>query len=359
MNFKQLHERLPRLMKRGGRSFELISAPGRGKSTFVKDTVSHMSLITGKPWGFSTMFLATQTPPDLLGYVFKGEREWGGKKVAISEPTLPGWMVTSEGKPVYDYEQGVLFLDEYGQGEADVKRASAELLLNHQLGPWKLPPGWTVFAASNRQGDRSGVTKSLDFVINRRQEIHITDDVASWTEWANGNDVSPLSIYFANEYPHIVFSEGVPKEQGPWCTPRSLVMNDHMLRDLSTDGELPDDPEAIELSTGLIGSAAATQFFVAVRLEREMPKYEKIVMAPDKAKVPDKPDARMLVCYNLAHRVTEDEAEPVIKYVERFPKEFAVTFAQAACRRKPALVATAAFSKWCMTNSSLMAAIAR
>jgi hypothetical protein len=358
MNFKQLRERMPALLSTGI-SLELVSAPGRGKSEFIRDTISIMSKGAKDPWGFSTLFLATQTPPDLIGYVFKGEREWSGKKVAISEPTLPAWMVTTEGKPVTEYERGILFLDEYGQGEADVKRASAELLLNKQLGPWKLPDGWTVIAASNRSSDRSGVTKSFDFVINRRQEIHISDDVASWTEWANTHDVSPLSIYFANEYPHIVFSEGVPKEQGPWCTPRTLVMNDKMLRAVSGNDGIPDDPESIELSTGLIGSAAATQFFVAVRLEREMPKYEKIVMAPDKAKVPDKPDARMLVCYNLAHRVTEEEAEPVIKYVERFPKEFAVTFAQAACRRKPALVATAAFSKWCMTNSSLMAAIAR
>lgn len=364
MNFKQLHARMPALLA-SGISIELVSAPGRGKSEFTEDTVKRMEQETGKPWGFAKLFLATQTPPDLIGYVFKGEREWGGQKVAVSEPTLPSWMVTVEGKPVWDYERGILFLDEYGQGEADVKRASAELLLNKKLGPWSLPPGWTVLAASNRANDRSGVTKSFDFVINRRMEIHISDDIEAWTDWATqpGADgepkVLPLTVAFANQNPHIVFADGVPDKQGPWCTPRSLVMLDRMLRSIADGDRMPDDPGAVELASGLVGGGAAAQYFAFIRLEREMPKYETIVKDPKKVKVPEKPDAQMLVAYNLAHRISESDASPVVQYIERMPKEFAVTFAKAACRRNPNLVNTPAFSAWAMQNSSLMAAIAK
>lgn len=108
----------------------------------------------------------------------------------------------------------------------------------------------------------------------------------------------------------------------------------------------------------MIGHGAAAQYFAFVRLEREMPKYEEIIANPGKVKVPDKPDAQMLVCYNLAHRVTKDDAAPVIQYIERMPKEFAVTFASAACKRAPMLVMAPAFQKWAMANSSLMAQIA-
>lgn len=359
MNFNELRARMPALLK-SGISIELISAPGRGKSEFVADTIGEMEKLTGKPWGFATMFLATQTPPDLIGYQFKGERDWDGRKVAVTDPTLPLWMITQEGKPVWAYEHGILFLDEYGQGEADVKRASAELLLNKQIGPWKLPPGWSVIAASNRASDRSGVTKSFDFVINRRLEIPIQDDIESWKDWAltKGN-VQPLTIAFANQNPHIVFADGVPEKQGPWCTPRSLVMADRLLTSLSNNGVAPEDASAVELVSGMIGQAAAAQYFAFVRLEREMPKYEAIIANPDKVKVPEKPDAQMLVVYNLAHRVKEDHLAQVIEYIERMPKEFSLTFAMTIGKRAPMLIASKPMQSWALKNASLMAAITK
>ena len=307
------------------------------------------------------MFLATQTPPDLIGYQFKGTLEWEGKQVTITDPTLPLWMVDRRGqpKPVWAYKRGVLLLDEFGQGEADTKRASAQLLLKKTVGPWFLGNGWGVIACSNRAEDRSGTTKSFDFIINRRVEFHITPDVGSWVEWATkAGHLMPLTIAYAVQNPHIVFSGKIPDKQGPYCTPRSLVMLDAMLQVAARDhnGVIPSDGGTIEMSQGMIGDAAHT-YFSFVRLQLEMPKLEDILRDPDKVKVPTAPDAQMLICYNLAHRVEEATAEPIIRYIDRFGKEFAVTFAKAACQRMPLLVITPAFVKWAKSNSSLMAMI--
>jgi hypothetical protein len=339
-------------------SIELISAPGRGKSSFIEDTIAIESKKDEKPWGLSKLFLATMTPPDLIGYQFKGQKDFGNGPVAVTEPSMPLWMLTTEGKPVTEYERGILFLDEYGQGEADVKRSSAELLLNRQLGPWKLPPGWSVVAASNRSKDRSGVTKSFDFVINRRLEIEITDDLQSWEDWAFKHGVDPVFITFANQNPQIVFADGVPDKQGPWCTPRSLVMAATLLGNMRTaDGKIPTDALAVEIASGMIGGPAAAQMFATIRLGNEMPAFEDIIAKPEKVKVPEKPDAAMLITYNLAARVTKDNAKPVMTYMERMQKEFAVTFAKAACRRDPTLIYSPAFEKWADSNASLMTAI--
>lgn len=353
MRFNALKHVFPQLLD-SGVSIELVSAPGRGKSEFVRDMTRALSKRDGKPWGFATAFLATYTPVDLLGYMVPGEHM--GRRV--SEFTMPPWMRTVEGKTVFEHERGILFLDEFGQAEADVKRAAAELLLNRQIGPWKLPDGWSVVAASNRSSDRSGVTKSFDFVINRRVEIHITDDLESFEEWAFANDINPVFITFANQNPQVVFSEGVPDKQGPWCTPRSLVMLarvfDHMG---GAERIVPTDPAAIEVASGLIGSGAAAQLMAFIKLGQEMPAYDEIIANPTKVKVPGKPDAQMLVCYTLAARVTDKTAEPVITYIERLPKEFAITFAKAACSRDPSLIEGDAFGEWAMRNASLVQAI--
>lgn len=357
MHFNQLKKNFRQILDTGI-SVELISPPGVGKSTFVEEMVGLQSKQDNEPWGMSVMFLATQTPPDLIGYIMKGEMPTAQGNIPVSQPTLPGWMITQTGKPVWEYKRGVLLLDEYGQGEADVKRASAELLLNKRLGPWRLPPGWSVIACSNRASDRSGVTKSFDFVINRRMEIHVEPHLASFEDWAFKNNIHPMFITFANQNPQIVFSGAVPEKQGPWCTPRSLVMLARLM-DAFTDenGKLPTDIEASELASGIIGEAATAQLMTFIALGNDMPSYEEIVAKPDKVKVPDRPDTRMLVCYNLAARVGKDDAGPVIKFVERMPKEFGVTFAKTACRRNPNLVYQDAFEKWSEANSGILAAI--
>lgn len=355
----RLQAELPALLA-SGISIELLSAPGRGKSELVDATIPRMSELTGTPWGLAKAFLATYTPSDLIGYQFKGERDFGdGRTVTVTDPTLPLWMITTEGKPLWHYQRGILFLDEFGQAEADVKRAAAELLLNGRVGPWQIPKGWSVIAASNRASDRSGVTKSFDFVINRRLEIEIQDDIHSWLDWAARNDVLPLTQVFAHQNPHIVLSDGVPDKQGPWCTPRSLVMADRLMKALAAhnNGEFRDDPEAVALVAGMIGAPAASEFFAFVRLEREMPKYEAIKANPTKVKVPEKPDAQMLICYNLAHRVTPEDCDPIMTYADRMGKEFSVTFATTAVKRMPRLLNAPPFIKWAQQNSSLMAVI--
>jgi len=101
------------------------------------------------------------------------------------------------------------------------------------------------------------------------------------------------------------------------------------------------------------------QLINTIKLDKEMPKYERIVADPEKVKVPERPDALMLVCFTLAHRVSEKDAAAVIKYVERMPKEFGVVFARSACHRVNTLVKTPAFNAWAFKNASLMAAIAK
>jgi len=360
MKLTEFARRFP-VYAKAGNSIELISAPGRGKSMTIRAIVDSMSKRDGEEWGYADLFLATQTPPDLIGFQFKGEVTYDGNTFPITDPTAPTWFITESGLPVFAYKRGVLFLDEFGQGQTDVKAAAAELLLNKRIGKWRLPDGWIVIAASNRTSDRSGVTKSLDFVINRRKEIQISDDLDGWLDWASTSGVMPLTMAFAAQNPQIVFTDGVPEKQGPWCTPRSLVMADKELQAHAEDnnGKIPTDALAVEDIAGYVGHAAAAQYFAFVRLEAEMPKYEAILKDPDTAKVPEKPDAQMLVCYNLAHRVTPPDADKIITYVKRLPKDFAVTFVKTACNREPMLMTKPGFMKWVQENASLVAALGK
>ncbi len=351
MNFTDLVNVFPALLDTG-RSYELISAPGRGKSQTIGEQVERETKRKGSTCGFSTLFLATQTPSDLLGYMVPGIDERGRKR---SEFTAPPWMYTNEGGRVEDYSHGILFLDEYGQGDADVKRASAELLLNRKLGPWSLPSGWSVLAASNRASDRSGVSKSFDFVINRRGEIHITDHMPSWVEWAVSHNVDGMIVAFAEQNVNIVFSEGVPAMQGPWCTPRSLVEAGKVIEALRKPGEpIPTDTTTLELVSGWIGDSAASQLFATIRLANEMPKYEEIVANPGATRIPEQPDALMLVAYTLASQVKLEHTAQIVQYIERFDDEFIALWVKNAAKYNTAIIREAAFRAMFMRHASLL-----
>lgn len=341
------------------KSVYLKSAPGRGKTETLSQAPAILSRALGKNIGLVIVNGPLLTPADSIGYLVPKKAEGIDGQVHMeSVYTDPFWFRTKEGKRLDEYDGGIIVVDEADKMDVDVKKVIGEAALSGRLGPHELPDGWVVWMAGNRQKDRSGSTKELDHLINRRMEVDITDDIESWNDWANKNGVPPLYRAFANQNPHIVFSDGVPEKQGPWCTPRSLVEAARYHNVLPKDGDMmADDEYTLEEIAGMIGEAAAAQLFAFVKLEREMPRYEDIIAAPQKVKVPSKPDAAMLVCYNLAHRVSVADVGPVVEYIDRLPKEFGVTFGKAAVARDQKLITTPAMIGWVKANASLMAQI--
>jgi hypothetical protein len=358
MKFNTIINRMP-FWYSAGKCVYLKSAPGRGKTSVLSSAPAILSKHTGKNMGVVIISGPLLTPADSVGYLVpkKGSsvtREGNTVEHLESGYTDPFWFRTAEGKRLSEYDGGIIVVDEADKMDVDVKKVIGEAALSGRLGPHKLPEGWLVWMAGNRQKDRSGSTKELDHLINRRLEINVSDDVESWTDWAVANNVTPLTIAFANQNPQIVWTEDLPKLQGPWCTPRSLVASDDMLRLLppSADGNFPDDPDTVEEVSGMIGEAAAGQFFAFVQLEREMPKFADIVAKPKDVRVPVKPDALMLVAYNLSYRVDTDTIAPAMEYVDRMPKEFQFIFAKSACKRSPKLAVHPAMGPWIKANAT-------
>lgn len=343
--------RLAASMYRSGKCYYFKSSPGIGKSSIVMDSVPQIARETGLNLGIVVINAPLLTPSDAVGYLIPKHQDNGRVESVYTEPF---WWRTSEGKRLEEYDGGILFVDEMDKGDVDVKKSLGELALSGRIGPHEIPKGWVVWMAGNRAQDRSGSTKELDHLINRRCEIEITPDLAGWETWALKHGVHPAIITFANQNPQIVFPETVPEKQGPFCTPRSLVSTGEMLSLMTDTDDLPTDTDAVELASGYIGQAASAQLFATLRLAAELPPLDQIIASPSICKVPQKPDAQMLVCYNLAARCDDVNLAPIITYVERLPADFAVTFAKACVNRDPRLMMNPAMLAWSRRNNSLM-----
>jgi hypothetical protein len=340
----------------------LKSAPGRGKSQSLFQLVKTMSELDGEQWGFARVFAPTTNPMDLLGVISIAKHTFkSGETLNVSEYAVPPWYRCYDdngreglGELITSYKKGLVVIEEHGQGEGETKRCLANLFCEHQLGPWKLPPDWRVIATSNRANDRSGVTKDYDHDINRKNVINISDDLRSLLNWQWRNNRHPDVISFSDQNSGTVFGEQ-PEKQGPFCTPRSLAMAEDDLCAMSDDGfTLPVDATATELVAGTVGDGAAAQLMSHLRLAIDLPSIEEIVKNPSGTKVPTKADAHMLVAFRLAALVKKETAEPIIEYMQRLPKEFAVPFAKTAVHREKSLMTTKAFHNWCVKNASLM-----
>jgi hypothetical protein len=332
----------------------LRSGPGRGKTTTIIDSIPHIAQVTGKNLGLVIISGPLLTPADTVGYLVPNKV---GDRIE-SHYTDPFWWRTEEGKRLEEYDGGVIFIDEADKMDVDIKKIVGEMALSGRCGPHKLPKGWVVWMAGNRAEDRSGSTKELDHLINRRFEVNVHDDLLSWEQWCIKRGVHHTVIHFGVNNPHIVFPESVPEKQGPFCTPRSLVETGELLVTLGGNGQIPTDDDAVEVAAGGIGQAAAAQLFASIRLDAELPKIETIVGNPSAAKLPGAPDAQMLVAYKLAALADDRTLAPFITYVERLPADFAVTFAKSLCTRNPLFAARPAMLDWTKRNSSIMATVA-
>jgi hypothetical protein len=369
MLIKNLFKELE-VYRRANIAVELVSSPGVGKSDAVRQYIDWLKKMNpGKTVGFQIMFMATYTPVDLLGYMIPVTAPDGSK---ITSFTTPMWMFSTEGKLLSSYDIAVLFIDEYGQGEPDTKKGAAELLLHGQVGPHYLGPNCMRIAASNRMSDRSGVTKSLDFVINRRAEVPVTTNYECWEIFAIEQGIPTVFMFYAKRFgDERIFNNDVPKVQGPWPTARSYVMAINYLeakRKLMEEQGIAwenygcNDPESaaenMSALRGIVGEAMAGDLISFIRQRDALPDFDEIVADPDNAKLPSTPDARYMAAHECAFHVTDKNIGQVAKFIARLPQEYSVTFALPAVKRHPRLLLNKDFQQFMRSNQALINAFA-
>ena len=127
----------------------LWGPPGVGKSEMVSQVAKENDVQV------IDIRLSQMEPSDLRGIPFRenGSVEWA----------VPAMLPNVERHG----ETGILFLDEITSAAPSVSAAAYQLILDRRLGQYDVPPGWAIFAAGNRQGDR-GVTYSMPAPLANR-----------------------------------------------------------------------------------------------------------------------------------------------------------------------------------------------
>lgn len=357
----------------------LESGPGVGKSDSVVQYCEDLAREMNAAAGLVPFMLATISSVDVRGFMLPTKTEHG----LASTFSTPPWFPTPANVDVVEPNGtwhmagtwegdvpsiGVIFLDEFGQAEDDVKKAAAELLYRGRVGTCQLPKGWRVIAAQNRMSDRSGVLRELMFLVNRRCLLPIQPNITTWLEWANNQPKAdrphPMTISFAYKHPGIVFQDAVPQDSKPFCTPRTLCLMDRDLRALRSPAEvaadaMPTDNVARELVYGWIGAGPGAEYFTHLRYHEELPDIADIVKDYAKAKLPESKDAQMVCGFMLAHHIDAKNADHVIRYIGRLHREMQTltmrTIGQQQAKAQ-ALNSNKLYTEWLLKNKDILVA---
>lgn len=369
-------------------AYQLTSSPGVGKSDSMFQYVEMLALDLREPIGLVVFMLATITSPDVRGFMIPIRNPDGGTPITVF--SLPPWMPRPESmwvcepgtgnpdNPVRWHEAGtwdgpmptvgVLFLDEWGQADDDVKKPSAELLLNGRVGNWVLPKTWRVISASNRTSDRSGVLRELMFIVNRRGLLNIEGRLQPWLTWVETqrDHLRPhyLTVSFAQQHPGVVFRDTVPEGTEQFCTPRSLCLMDKDLRGIRSviqedKGELLDldDPQAHEMVASWVGTGAAGQYLAHLKYADQMPDIDDILKNPATAKLPAGQDGQMVATFKLVEHINQDNASIFLKYISRMHQDmgvFAVNTINADDRRAKFVFPLAEYREFQRKNKQVL-----
>jgi hypothetical protein len=254
-------------------------------------------------------------------------------------------------------EYGIILFDELMQATADVQKVLADVLdpAERTLAGWAIPDGWIVCFTGNRTADKSGASRMLSHLLNRCAVFELQFDIKGWASWAEQNDVNPLAIDCAMAYADDgFFADCVPTEDGPFCTPRSLVRAAQHLTAFTDSAEFDgiDLPSYVEsLLAANIGDRAAGMLSRHIAMADQVPTARDIFADPTGANVPDATGYQLLAAnraINAAHDA--DTGEAALAYVVRLRPDLQVSLGSKLLR-------ASARNGWTLTSDVAVAFI--
>jgi MoxR-like ATPase len=241
---------------------------------------------------------------------------------------------------------GVLFLDELNRAPALVQNACFQLVLDRQLGEYRLPDGWVVVAACNRESDGGGVTRMSSALANRFVHLEVEPDLDDWCKWAVAANVEPAVIAFLRFRPELLHQFDRTARAFP--TPRSWEFISNIT------AQKPVAAVEHALFAGAVGEGAAVEYSAFLRLFREIPSIDAVLLNPASAPVPSSPATLFAISAALARRTKADNIGRVLTYLDRLPEEYAVMAVKDATGRDAVLGSTPEFTRWAVAHSDVV-----
>lgn len=244
--------------------------------------------------------------------------------------------------------QGILFLDELNAATPLVQAACYQLILDRRIGEYRLPQGWTIIAAGNRESDRAVTHRMPSALANRLVHLDFETDLDDWVSWAVRNEIPTEVVAFLRFRPNLLHEFDPKRSEKAFPSPRSWEFASNIF------SARPDPEIAYGLFAGTVGEGAAAELLGFMRVFRDLPEPEAVLNAPDTHDIPEDPATLYALCEVLAGKASARNMENIVRFAMRLPPEFSVLLIRDAVKNDEKLVDTPAFNKWAAVHSDVL-----
>lgn len=301
----------------------LWGPPGIGKSSIIKQ------IATAKAVQFIDLRLSLMDPTDLKGIPFYDKHEH-------HSVWAPPSFLPKEG-------EGILFLDELNSAPPAVQASAYQLILDRQVGEYKLPEGWAIVAAGNRESDRGVVYKMPTPLANRFVHLDMEVDVNDWKDWAFKNSIDERVIAYIGYKHEDLFSFDPSLNEKSFATPRSWEFVNGVLRSDMEESLL------LDVISGAIGKEKAISFLSFAKVMHKLPDIEAI-LSQGEGEYPSEPDVLYTLSSVLVASILKQNdaavLENVLNYTLGLQSEFAVMIVQDLQRNGISMEHSQTFTTW-------------
>lgn len=185
---------------------------------------------------------------------------------------------------------GVLFLDEINMATPAMQGIAQQLILDRQVGSYRVPDGWFIWAAGNRKADRAAVFEMPSALANRFVHLEVKPDFDSFRIWGLNSGLNEQILAFLAFRPTLLHQ--IDAQRPAWPSPRSWVMAHKLHR-----AKLSVEPA--------VGTAASGEFSAFCAVYQNLPDLEPILAGKSQAGFPAEPSARYAAVLGLIIRADE------------------------------------------------------
>ena len=326
---------------RAGLPLLLEGAPGVGKSDLVAQAceIAGCDMILSHP--------AVSDPTDYKGF------PWPAKSKKYAEFLPFGELY----RALTATKKTVWFLDDLGQAPESVQAAAMQLLLARRVNEHVLPDCVVMLAATNGRAHRAGVKGILEPVKSRFVSIlTVEGNLEDWKVWAYGAGIPAEIIAFLNWKPDLFHKFEASKDLVNSPSPRTWHNVGKQM-----NAAFPPHLEH-EMFKGAIGEDAANQFVAFLKVWRDLPSVDGVLLDPDNARIPTEISALYAIITALARRASPLTYDAIVRYAIRINDlgraEFAVLLVEDSKRVCPGIAHTAAEQKMILSSLGQRFAVA-
>lgn len=244
---------------------------------------------------------------------------------------------------------GIILWDELNAAPSLVQASLYQLILDNKCGEYSMPDTWYQVAAGNRETDRAVTSRMPSALANRFVHLNFEVDLDEWVSWALASGVHTMVISFLRFRPGLLHSfDPARNTEKAFPTPRSWEFVSNILTNR------PSPEIEYELFQGTVGEGAAAEFVGFLKIARELPNPDVILMNPDAAPVPEDPAALYAICGALSHRASDQTIDRLIKYANRLPDEFSVLMVRDCVKNVPEVASSRAFIEWASKHKEVL-----